>query len=479
MKIIDLHAHSSLQPYGQMFKKNPSKRDLSRMSLWFYNPPKFLKGLGEKLGLSAYSQANFFSAGRGSVRVVAVSLYPPEVAFFKNKLPSFPGNGLENMITRYSADRIDEIESGQYDYFKDIAGQYEFMQRFNQSESPNNNYNCVIAKSFEDIKTATSQMDTYTIVGVLNIEGGHALGCGYPKQEKQELTPAQKKDIIEHVRTIKNWEYPIFYLTFCHHFYNQLCGHSKSLPDILSKVIDQSYGENLPLTPFGEVVIEMLLDKNEGKRILIDIKHMSIDGRKRYLEMLANMKAQTGEVIPIIYSHGGANSRKDYDSAINTAQDSKLNPADLGLFDNEILAIADSGGIIGLNVDQRVMSSEDYVKKVKRKVKFKKKDTRKKLWSSIIWNNIQYIAEVLYRNGRNSWDYMAIGSDFDGAINPVNYFLQLSDMPELANYLQQHLEDYYQSTECIFTAEDRLDPATVIEKICFNNAGGFMERHFV
>jgi len=130
-------------------------------------------------------------------------------------------------------------------------------------------------------------------------------------------------------------------------------------------------------------------------------------------------------------------------------------------------------------VDQRVMSSVGYAKNIKRQVKFKKKDTRKKLWSSIIWNNIRYIAEVLHRNGRKPWDYMAIGSDFDGAINPVNYFLQLSDMPELANYLQQHLEDYYQSSECIFAAEDRLDSATVIEKICFNNAGGFMERCFV
>lgn len=479
MKIIDMHAHSSLQPYGQMFKKNPSKQDLKRMSLWFYNPPKFLKGLGEKLGISAYSQANFFSAGRGNVRVVGVSLYPPEVAFFKNKLPHFPGNGLENMITRYSADRIDEIESGQYDYFKDIEGQYEFMQRFNQSRSPNDNYNCIIARNFEDVKKAISQIDTYTVVGVLNIEGGHALGCGYPKQERQELTPAQKKAIIEHTKILKSWHYPIFYLTFCHHFYNQLCGHSKSLPDKLAKIIDQSYGENLPLTPFGEEVIELLLDKTEGKRILIDIKHMSIEGRKRYLQMLDEIKAQTGEVIPLIYSHGGANSRKDYTASVKQAQNPNLNPADLGLFDQELIAIADSEGFIGLNVDQRVMSSEHYAKKVKRKVRFKKKSVRKKWWSSIIWNNIQYIAEVLYKAGRQPWDCMAVGSDFDGAINPVNYFLQLSDMPELASYLKKHLEDYYKSSACIFAEEDREDPEVVIEKICYKNAYRFMERHFV
>ena len=43
--------------------------------------------------------------------------------------------------------------------------------------------------------------------------------------------------------------------------------------------------------------------------------------------------------------------------------------------------------------------------------------------SELLWNQIQHIAEVLDAEGLFAWDCMAIGSDFDGIIDSLNYML--------------------------------------------------------
>ena len=449
----DLHAHSSLQPYGQTFREKPSSLQKKKQSLWYYNPPRGLKKLLELLfGASSYSQSNFTSAGMGNVQVMNVSLYPPEIAFFENKLPDKLGNGLEDIITRFSIDRIKEIENGNYKYFTDILGQIAFMEKFHNAVSPDGKYRCIIAKNYNDIDTAIKQATTDTIVCVLNIEGGHTLDCGYPQDAIRPLTTQEKDAIINNISILKKQTFPILYLTLCHHFYNQLCGHCKSLPDFVNFVSSQDLGMNYQLNAFGEEVINMLLDPDpaKGKPIYIDIKHMSAIGRKRYFEMIfkGKINGRNTWTVPIIYSHGGPNSRGDHSLPEDFVKNEKVNPADIGLYDNEIIAIAESNGIIGLNIDQRVMASPDYLEEVKKKTLVGNKHERKMWWSSIVFENIKYITELLYENGYDPFTFVGMGTDYDGAINPVNNFLQEADMPDLAEYLKCHIENYYADPNC-------------------------------
>jgi microsomal dipeptidase-like Zn-dependent dipeptidase len=348
------------------------------------------------------------------------------------------------------------------------------MERFDTSFSTNNNYRCVIAKGYNDIKNAVNESSTHTIVGVMNIEGAHALGCGYHKKDGScdPLTAVQENTIRANVITLKTRNTPILYLTFCHHFYNQLCGHCKSLPGIVADIADQTYGENFPLTDFGEEVITMLLDPSKGRSIYIDIKHMSYLGRLRYFQMIK----ENNWNVPIIYSHGGANGFTNRDAIVQN--NTKLNPADLSLYDNEILAIAHSNGFFGLNIDQRVMSSKSFLNEIKKERIFESKEKRQYIWSSILFENIKYIAELFERNAINPWDYMCLGTDFDGAIHPINFFLQESDLPLLASCLQQHIVDYYTNPHCPISQDHRLSPELVINKIMYGNAQAFLEKWF-
>jgi hypothetical protein len=63
-----------------------------------------------------------------------------------------------------------------------------------------------------------------------------------------------------------------WFVTFSHHFYNELCGHARSLRSIIGKITDQEDRINSDFTPLGLEVLDILLDKSDGRRILIDIK---------------------------------------------------------------------------------------------------------------------------------------------------------------------------------------------------------------
>lgn len=105
-----------------------------------------------------------------------------------------------------------------------------------------------------------------------------------------------------------------WFFTYSHHFYNDLCGHARSLRSIIGKLTDQETGVNSDFTPLGLEVLDILLDKSNGRRILIDIKHMSPLGRKRFLDL---RKSKYNSEFPIIISHGVCNGLPHHGATIS------------------------------------------------------------------------------------------------------------------------------------------------------------------
>ncbi len=120
---------------------------------------------------------------------------------------------------------------------------------------------------------------------------------------------------------------------------------------------------------------------------------MSILSRQEYYSLLYSN--YSFEKIPIIYSHGGVNGFKSFNNPVGIGSTSLFNEWDINLFDDEIILIAKTNDIIGLNIDQRVMSSKNAIHKFKNDNHWQDKMIRMKNWSGLIWNNIQNIAEVL------------------------------------------------------------------------------------
>jgi len=469
-RFIDLHCHSTLRPFGNTFKKDDRFNTKSKSSIWYYDKPSMSdKLLDIEAGFAKFSQADFTTVSKGNVTVLGVSLYSPEVEFFDNKL----GDGsfdkwLENLITSYSKERVAEITSPAYRYFDELQAQYKYLESLHNKtvEIDGENHKFILINKFSDLENIQTSANEKIIAVFVNIEGGHSLGSGQPNFENKET------QILKNVDIIKKWKYKPVYLTLTHHFMNKLAGHCRSLPDAVNFLAPQQPEMNETIFPLGLKVINKLLDNTNGKRILVDVKHLSTEGRKLYYELLGTKYANQN--IPIIFSHGGLNGLKTFDDAWDIIPETKFNNWDIGLFEEEVPIIAKSKGIIGLNMDERVMSSKKLLKETKGNGTRYKMRTK---YSKLIWNHIQRIAEILDENNLPAWDFVSLGTDFDGQINAINGFWTLEYMNDLETFLNVHAQKYMQTAT--LKPKNMIPANDIVQKFMCKNAEEFLKQVMV
>ena len=469
-RFIDLHCHSTLRPFGNSFKKNDIKNPKSKSCIWYCDKPTIIdKGIDIKAGVAKYSQADFKTACKGNAIILGVSLYSPEVEFFDNKLgdSSFE-KWLENLITSYSKERVTEITSIEYRYFDELQDQFNFLKALHNTTViiKRKKYKYVIINKYSELDNIQSANDEQVVAVFVNIEGGHSLGSGQPNFENTD------EQILKNVDTIKKWDFKPVYLTLTHHFMNKLAGHCRSLPDAVNFLAPQQPTMNETIFPLGLNVIDKLLDNTDGERILIDVKHLSTEGRQLYYELLKTK--YSSENIPIIFSHGGLNGLKTFDQAWEVVNGTKFNNWDIGLFEEEIPIIAKSKGIIGLNVDERVMSSKAELEKTKGNGSRFQMKTK---FSKLIWNHIQRIAEILDSEGLAAWDFVSLGTDFDGQINAINGFWTMEYMNDLETFLNVHAQKYMSSAN--LQASNMVPANDIIQKFMYKNSAAFLARVMV
>lgn len=482
--IIDLHCHPSLKPYGRSFPGRRQSEDPSKVSSLWYQDKETLwdKFKNFILGLTNFTQSDFTSAAAGNVKVVCVSLYPIEVDFTKLQLikpdsTGFLADALFNLATGLGKKRIDNIQA-QKDYFQDLEAEYDFFKQQNKipQQFGGETFSYQLVKSYQEIEANLQNTNQNIISVMMSIEGVHVFNTGLDYKNN----PANETEVMANIQKVKNWEYRPLFITLAHHFYNELCGHAISLEGIAKKVIQQREGHLNPIMPLGKKVIDALLDNTEGKRIHIDLKHMNAQSRLEYFEILE--KEYAHENIPIIISHGACNGRNSYkDPFISEASPYARDfyKEDINFYDDEIIQVAKSNGIFGLQLDERRVANQDALQNTPKKWR------RKKLLeyrSRLLWNQIQHIAQLLDRAGLPAWDHISLGTDFDGIIDPLNGFWSAEDLAFLDDYLLMHAERYFKGDEAyqgLMTQDANIISAEeVIVKVMNQNAQSFLKRHF-
>ena len=476
---IDFHCHPALKPYGRSFRSVPegiqSRHRSHKTSLWRYDPPSWTdKLLNYVGGLTKFSQSNGHALARGGVGVICASLYPLEKGFVNNAIEPDPLNDLLlNFATGLGDARIDFLQ-GMKDYFKDLEREYRFYRQCHghRVRLPEGQFQYRLVRNYDEIealgRSGESSGDLKTLCMVMSIEGLHVLNTGLGHQPD----PAR---VLEHLKRIKAWEFPPFFITVAHHFWNHLCGHAPSLRGIVKKYADQTEGMGQGITPLGRQVLTAMLSPEDGPRILPDLKHMSGRAREEFYSL-----RETGALgpsdFPLLISHGACNGLKSfqdpYPGPLPTAR--LMNPVEINFYDSEIIAIARSGGLIGLQLDERRIASKTALGEVKHSL------LRHKIMhyrSELLWRQVQHIAETLDRAGEFAWDCMAIGSDFDGIIDSLNGFWTAEELPFLSDFLERHAYNYLK-TATWRLPENQIDADQVVERIFSRNGHRFLKVHF-
>jgi len=478
---IDLHCHPSLKPFGKSFKYEPPKQNVlnsgRKNSIWHYSPPNFLeRQVNRLLTLTKFTQTDLTTLAKANCNVVVISLYPFEKHFLKEKMlgVKFIPDLLVNLAAGVSQKRIDNLRN-HHSYFQDLIDEYNFyMQLHNMAQIVDgitftyrlvNNYTDIIT----NIETSTSNRRIISLVPT--IEGAHAFETGLDKDKNT----AEEETVLAHIETVKNWEHKPFFITLAHHFYNEICGHARSISIGLIKET-QNRGLNSDITALGIKVIDKLLDSTENKRIFIDVKHMSTASRKTYYELLDTTYAN--ENIPIIVSHGAANGKRSivewHISDSNLSEN--FSDIDINFYDSEILRIAKSKGIFGLQLDERRIASKSAIRSSRIYIPNKKRRYENK--SELIWNQVQHVAEILDKNGLFCWGILAIGSDFDGIVNPIKGLWTAENIKDIKPYLIEKAQGYLDTNRTNLQVQNRILAKEIIDRLLFINADEFLKQNF-
>jgi len=535
MKVLDLHLHPSLKPYN-----NNGYRRNEELNIWenvleikehFKSLPRMIRMTFNETQRDSQSNLNRFLPGKTSLGFF--SLHPVERGWYDLEArkrrsirrflldlflrPShYPHlaasmSGLPYIKVLKILSRVKDGRGIDY-YEKETFKEYLYIVEQSKTTGADG-ARFEIVSDFGHYQQVLQKKNTFG--AVFSVEGGHALTNlkynewlykPYEKMEPHEqveLRSATLRNVLrlkgQSPSDVFNFDpdHTPFFVTFCHMFNNFLCGHAKTFGDGkfvlpgMSDLLHQETSMNNGITPLGWEVLQSLLSRENGRRILIDVKHMSMRSRGQYYEYVANLRME-GEQVPIICSHGAANGYET--NYLNRLDRNRLNKGEyfsrwsINLSNEDIRAIFESDGIIGIVPHEGRMPGSR-LKKQFRKLKKKNKSRElKSEYNKLIWSNIfQMVAAV---NQKQAWDMICLGSDYDGMMDPFNGYEKQDDLLVLASDLAEYLDkkpriSIYRDGLLIelelkeirdlmfhFTAEE------LVEKIFSANLENFLSKYF-
>ncbi len=474
---VDIHCHPTMRafhtsPIGP--QKNiwiRTKNDVidTLLGRWMWEKSK---------AVSKFSQSNFYNCIDGKARVVFDSLYPLERGFINfRKVPELliGKKANEVLVVTASGVSVEQFRNlkENVNYFKELNEQYDFLVK-NQGASPCGKFSYKIPNNYRELEDSL-QSDDSSINVVITIEGAHVFGCGTEASEKlpfEELKQTLKKNI----REVKKWEHPPFFITFAHHFWNQLCGHASTLPAATKVTCNQNKGLNTGFTELGLFVLEELLSTKNGKRILIDTRHMSVKSRVHYFNYVSDHnKLNPNDLIPLISSHSAVNGFETIIASTHAKDNSSKKKStpfcawSLNISAEEAIATHESGGIAGIILDKGRNSGSGLLKSIE---KIKDPVEKKAMFLKLICDNVFFFITSI--NKKSGWDVPVIGSDFDGVITHFDDYEEMSKLPDLKRDLIDFLKKNNYKSEFWFG----YTPEELMQKLFTQNAMDFLKRNF-
>lgn len=373
---------------------------------------------------------------------------------------------------------------------------------------------------------------------ILSVEGAH---CFYVKDNitssSADVRKAEFDAALTRFKAFRDQQ-RLLYLTLTHMSDNYYCNHAYPLPNfdkdgIMSRTPFRPTGDGISAEGFR--MMEEALINSPNRKVLVDVKHMSLISRQQYYKW----RKDNNVTAPLIGTHMGCTGlswtkisdmiEKEYTDADSLAlgrivswkkhkgyklsdknTHTTFNTTSINLYDEDIIEIMRSGGLIGLSMDERILgqfenivdqdkgfgeifSYDEYdrVKALSAMPDFTPLASTErgntidpnagvdyKQSSDHLANNIMHYIEIGLQNGiEKPWSHLCFGSDYDGLINAVDSCKSFNQYPAFLKILGPTLAAM--TTHSPFKDQITAEGIDVIVKgIEHDNALAFLKKNF-
>ena len=374
MPVFDFHCHPSLKPITAPPSVQPTPWDYLKARMVFRTPVSRTLGINHLFNSALNSQSNLTQLFEGQVNLVGVALYAMEknmaVGILKNKIAA------EGKINLLDPDILKAIAQGT-DYYKWMRKSIDLLLN---NKKPPAGMNVPSQLNFKFINSINQYVETdlTTIHGIAVVEGVHSF-CNDPYSNTAEADfTANLNDFIQRYAAE---DVRIFACNLTHLQPFPFGTHASGMQFIEDWLF---YPAGTGLSPLGKTIIRQL----HAKGILLDVKHLGYSARRAYYEE----RTAKNYKLPIICTHAGVtgiswNDRlkflrstprfiaggDDPQKPVGSWQIEHLKPlghvkepnggrtfsayntSSIGLYDEDILEILKSDGLIGISLDQRII----------------------------------------------------------------------------------------------------------------------------
>ena len=314
MSFFDLHLHPTVKPF---LANDPD------FDPWHEFTEKDIElSLAKLVARLICSKASFPQLLEGNSRLAVIALHPLEkqwaASWIINKILA-----RNTPLDEQHLKAIEQIPDG-LSYAELLDQEFDFL--WEALEDPKNRNQIQLISSME-------QFDDSKLNLVLSIEGAHSLaGKGKYYQEAAILPEeyqgktAAEQHMLSNLYRFKNHpKFSIFHLTFTHHAENELCSQAFGMPRQMLGLLTMEKDHNFKMQRvgilgtkdqraknerlIGEKIARLAWDQRFGNRILLDVKHMSLQSRRDLYDIRRQFMQEhslSPDALPLIASHTAA-----------------------------------------------------------------------------------------------------------------------------------------------------------------------------
>ncbi|AUD04874.1 amidohydrolase family protein [Spirosoma pollinicola] len=501
---FDFHLHPVFKKFICKYEDSyPSTRSLADLTGKFELTNPLVSLLDQELLHILGSQSCVDQLDIGHLAVGVAAIAPIEHLFTNKSDGGLFGKILNSGLTKpLDLTYMDRVRDGQVSYYQLFIREVNIYKRLHDAR----HINMLSRKTPKSLDAPSSRPNL-----ALSLEGGHGL-CrtliGHPNIPDTSLSvtladslsidfttgftsnPAQSLRQLQQALWRQDLDLCYLVLTHLSHIDEQpLATHAFGMK-MISDVSSYPMGNGLSLR--GRQVIDAAYTLNVDvpftstpAPVLIDIKHMSLKSRLDFYQYRREKNYQ----LPLIASHIGVTgySINAWKEALNDASPMRLpsgepvvtinvdrktagfwgainkeftyNAWSINLMDEDIEAVLDSNGLIGVSLDVRILGWQDLLSKGDKDEFVSAEEfrfffperfqqfappapesqlvpTREERHPLALCFNILHIVSVgMIRTDQNPWQHICIGSDYDGLINPVINCRDVSQLPVLEDNL--------------------------------------------